>query len=563
MSSRESYHKRLDHSRSKEHNKNVIIDIDNIEKIYSENDSILMNIKTEEIDEELQNINPDCDYKSLPNDLRFKKTFSKNGKQGVVGILECKSGECVYKISQTINYLVHQEDVILKALNEIRDYCPHFCRGYGRMKVRVSSDFRTENNPFNTQSRHNIYNDVLLMEHVDEARKFYRYIKSENVEEEVLYSIIKQTLLGLSIAQKKKKLTHYDLHSNNILIKTCNPNSVFLYILDDGKYYAVPTYGYYPVIIDFGFGYVDDMKDGPLYGALAHTDAGFNSGYYDRFADPKLFLVTVSDEIKKHRRSKEAKSLRKLVKNIFEPLDIDWESGWDNVHGDSCSDMIYNIVKREGKHSRFFKEYGHYCIDMLQSLITVPLKKRSHGELEDIYRMIVDEYKNIELEISSVFYNLVIFKEVVNSAREVRDEYCKKDSREAAVKKFKNKVLDSISNLAKYCSPKLNWDKLLCSLIVFSREMEGKMYDYITKQLKEKEIEYSDMNVSDIDEIYECIEINMPGHFDFDEDTEIYVWDAVNEVSKKFKPSPRFVKRINQQIPLERGKILYDCYKNN
>jgi hypothetical protein len=177
--------------------------------------------------------------------------------------------------------------------------------------------------------------------------------------------------------------------------------------------------------------------------------------------------------------------------------------------------------------------------------------------------MIVDEYKNIELEISSVFYNLVIFKEVVNSAREVRDAYCKKDSREVAVKKFKNKVLDSISNLAKYCNPKLNWDKLLCSLIVFSREMEGKMYDYITKQLKEKEIEYSDMNVSDIDEIYECIEINMPGHFDFDEDTEIYVWDAVNEVSKKFKLSPRFVKRINQQIPLERGKMLYDCYKNN
>lgn len=529
-----------------------------------EMDPLLFDTTTEEILEELQNIiKVDEKFDSLPNGIEYRESFSKNGKQGVVGLLKLKSGKsCVWKISQHINYIVDQENAILNSLNEMREYCPNFVRGFGKINVKMSSDYRKVENPFKLSGRHNIYNDVLLLEHIDNSRKLYRYIKNKNIEEDVLYSIVKQTLLAMTVAQREKGLAHYDLHSNNILVKTCNPNSVFLYVLDEKTQYCVPTYGYYPVIIDFGFGYVNDMNEGPLWGALAHTEVGFLSNMCDKWADPKLFLVTVSDEIKGYRNTKTSKKFRRLVKNIFAPLNIDWESGWDSQDGlSNCSDKVYNMVKREGKFSRFFRETGQYCIDIMQSLITLPLKKRKYRDIEDVYRMIVDEFHKIEMEISSVFYNLYIFKKIVDAARNVSKMYSEKDSMNEATKKFKNTVLDSIAEVAKYCNPKVDWDKLLCSLIVFSRQMEGVMYDHITPRLKEKAEEYEDMEVKSQEEIYEALEINIPSHFVFDRDTSVYIWDTVKKQSKCIKLSSRFLEKVNnEQDTLKRGTMLYNFY---
>jgi hypothetical protein len=121
----------------------------------------------------------------------------------------------------------------------------------------------------------------------------------------------KTSFTAIAIAQKEKKFTHYDLHSFNVMIKKCDKDLVFLYKLDDDNQFCVPTLGYYPVIIDFGFSYISDMDDGPLWPSLAHTDVGFMSDRFDWVADPKLFLVTVLDKIKDKRNSKKSKKFKK------------------------------------------------------------------------------------------------------------------------------------------------------------------------------------------------------------------------------------------------------------
>lgn len=527
-------------------------------------DSLLFDVSTEEIIEDLQGIIDSQEkFDSLPEGVEYSKSFSKNGKQGVVGLFRLKSGKnCVWKISQHLNYIVNQENTILDSLNELREYCPHFVRGFGKINVKMSSDFRKVENPFKISGRHNIYNDVLLLEHVDNARKFYRYIKNKNIEEDVLYSIVKQTLLAITFAQREKGLAHYDLHSNNILVKTCNPNSVFLYVMDENTQYCVPTYGYYPVIIDFGFGYVKNMNNNPLWGALAHTEVGFLSNMCDMWADPKLFLVTVSDEIKGYRDTKTSRKFRRIVKNIFSPLNIDWSSGWDSQDGViNCSDKVYNMVKREGKFSRFFRETGQYCIDIMQSMITLPLKKRKYRDIEDVFKMVVEEFHKIEIEISSLFYNLYIFKKMVDAARGVIDMYSVKETMNEATKRFRLSVLETIDQVAKYCKPKVDWDKLLCSLIVFSRQMEGVMYDHITPRLKEKEEEYEDMEVKNQTEIYEALEVNIPSLFVFDENTTVYVWDLHRKQSRSITLSKRFIDKINKENDtLVKSKMLYTYY---
>ena len=345
-------------------------------------------------------------------------------------------------------------------------------------------------------------------------------------------------------------------------MKTCNPNSVFLYVLDENTQYCVPTYGYYPVIIDFGFGYVKNMNNNPLWGALAHTEVGFLSNMCDMWADPKLFLVTVSDEIKGYRDTKTSRKFRRIVKNIFSPLNIDWSSGWDSQDGViNCSDKVYNMIKREGKFSRFFRETGQYCIDLMQSMITLPLKKRKYRDIEDVFKMVVEEFHKIEIEISSLFYNLYIFKKMVDAARSVCDMYSVKETMNEATKRFRLSVLETIDQVAKYCKPKVDWDKLLCSLIVFSRQMEGVMYDHITPRLKEKEEEYEDMEVKNQTEIYEALEVNIPSLFVFDENTTVYVWDLHRKQSRSITLSKRFIDKINKETDtLVKSKMLYTYY---
>ena len=55
--------------------------------------------------------------------------------------------------------------------------------------------------------------------------------------------------------------------------------------------------------IDFGFSFCDDLDNKPLWASLAHTDVGFMTNQFDPVADPKLLLVTMSDELKRYRNS--------------------------------------------------------------------------------------------------------------------------------------------------------------------------------------------------------------------------------------------------------------------
>lgn len=504
----------------------------------------------------------------LPSSIKFSENFAKTGKQGLLGILKYKNkgtkNQIVYKISQYMNYLIEQENTVMLSLNRLRKYCPNFCKGYGKLQTSINPDFRKVENPFETDKKYRIQGDSLLMEWINPTKKLYRYLKNESVSEDVVFSLIKQTLLAIQLAQNKVQFTHYDLHSNNILIKKCNSNSVCLYILDKENVQAVPTFGNYPIIIDYGFSYTGDMEGNPLYSALPHTDVGFMSDRFDAIADPKLFLVTVSDELKNYRKSKTSKMFRKLVRNIFKPLKIDWESGWDNTHDVSASDYVINILEdtEKGSKSKFFKHCGHYCIDIMQKLISLPLKPNKYKKIEKMYDIIIDEFRKIEKEIGSDFYNLYIFREMINIADELKNDYMDDDIRDETVRKFKKRLLNTIDSIAKFCNPKLDFEKLLCSLYIFSRQMEGVLYEVMEERMKVKNKEYHKMKIHYANEMYEAIEVNIPTQYQVDSDTIIYIYDAENEVSRMVKVPIEYLEELNSLSNLERSRYLYQLYNS-
>ena len=177
------------------------------------------------------------------------------------------------------------------------------------------------------------------------------------------------------------------------------------------------------VVIDFGFSYANKMNDNPLWASLGHTDVGFTSDRFDYMADPKLLLVTVSGEIYEKRKNKTNKKFKNIVKNMFGSLNIDWLSGWDKGTKIAASDHVSQMLCNYNTESEMFDLYDHFCIDIIQSLIILPLQEQDYSHIDRSFKAFINEFVKIEKEIGNAFYCLYLLKCIVDTAREIYSDY--------------------------------------------------------------------------------------------------------------------------------------------
>jgi len=493
--------------------------------------------------------------------LEYSECFNKQGKQGLVGLLSVKNTKekIVFKISQYINYLVQHEYTIMKGLNELAPYCPHFAKTIGTLLCEVDPLCRKEGNPFVIKTKHPIEKEVLLCEYIDKSYKLYNYIRSKKVSDDVIYSSIKQVLMAISIAQRKKQFSHYDLHSYNVMMKRCDKDVVFLYVLDEENQFCIPTNGYYPVIIDFGFSYSKDMNDGPVWASLGHTEVGFMSDRFDWVADPKLFLVTVASEMWEKRKNKKSEKFKRIVKNIFGKLKIDWSSGWDKDNDKSASDFVTEMLQGYNIKSNLFDNYDYLCVDIIQTLIILPLESQKYDNIQQSYTAFLEEFIKIENEIGNPFYNLYILKGIVDIAREIRVDYLNKETREHSVKWFQRCVYERINCIAKFCRPKeIQFEKMLCALFCLSKNIEGVLYDAIISRVNVKNRQYSKLPLQSVEQIYGAISSNIPCSYVFNSNTKVFVLNCVKENCEKIQITEEICEIMNDTDELCKGTVLYN-----
>jgi hypothetical protein len=274
----------------------------------------------------------------------FVKEVSRNGVQGVVGLFEFRSNkfssDIVFKISKRLDFTIRRESEIFQEINKLRPYCPHFCYSFGWLTVPVVAypsmkelvKFRQyfeptkklypemishrKIDPFVNCSINDILYkiDIMFVEDLQGCPTFAKQMpmmkKNQNL------SIIKQVLCAINTAQRIG-FTHYDLHSENILLKMCDPRIVNVYIFGD-KIYPVPTYGFCPMIIDFGVSYTQACKK--LYGSLQHTNYGFFYPTSDIFADIQRFLISVGNDL--ILCGDEYRNFYNWVKRLFETVNM-------------------------------------------------------------------------------------------------------------------------------------------------------------------------------------------------------------------------------------------------
>lgn len=500
--------------------------------------------------------------------LELHSIFPHPGKQGLVGLMKSTENSellYVFKLSQSLNFLISHEACVMQGLEDIAEICPQFCRAVGTIICEIDPSKKKDENPFaEKNSRHTVEKEVILMQYVPNSRKLSSLIYSSNISEQILYSAVKQVLGAITIAQKKCKFTHYDLHSNNIMMRKCSKNLVLLYVIDDKLQFYTPTYGYLATIIDFGFAHI--QNEPYLYCTMNHTDIGFCSDRFDAVADTKLFLITAMDEIKHAKRSKTSRELLSLVKDNYSSLNIDWSSGWDKGRKKCATDYVLKALRKSKSYSKILKEYEYYCMDIIQSLIMLPLEKQDISLLDVSYRTFTLEFSKIEREIGTPFYCLYILRGIVEAARAIRSDYLKKDEniQKVAMSFFRTALHERIDSIAEYCQPKnLDYEKLLCSLLALTKAVEGILYESMLKLTNRKNDEYNSIPFALPEEAFLMVQNGVQENYNFTEKNTILVMDLQKGKSDMFNLNTKQIEEINECKELNRGCLLYNFWKNN
>lgn len=505
--------------------------------------------------------------------LRFNSLFPNLGENGIVGTVKTNietntESIIAFKFSKYMNHLTLHEEKIYKSLNSLSTYCPHFLRSYGIVKTKINRNLKTHNafNPFNfDENSYGIETKILLLEFLKNKPKFHSYLLHPKVDEKIIFSTIKQVLLTLCFAQKKIQFTHYDLHSCNIFMERCDPNIVFLYVLDKYNQFYIAPRGHFPIIFDFGFSYSNQIENDNMDCIFAHTASGHTTNKFDWLADSKNFLVSISNILEKRKDLKKIKKFRNVVKNIFSPLKIDWKTGWNKNTNLSASDQIVHIFRKLNKiESELFEQKTYECIDIIQSLIILPFHNEDYMDIKLNYYGFLKEWIKIENEFICKKYLLSILRGIVESANSIRSFYKQDDTRSGAIEFFKESVYEEIAKVSKYCRPKnINFDIMLGSLLLLSNNIEG-IYFSISEEIEtNKKVLYNELIFSSIEQIYGSIEVLFQDDFKFKKQTKILIFDSIQEKTIKFKLSDSQTKYINEISNLVKGTYIYDVYKSS
>lgn len=178
----------------------------------------------------------------------------------------------VIKVPKTLTgdkvFLIHESFVGLYGTNILRQYIPNFIYVYGSFKCSpplIDDDTKK----VATWCLHD-YNSVnyVLFENVFPAITLSKYIEACNGTDFI--NIYLQVLYSLKLANKVCGFTHYNLHSDNIMLRTLHDGKIFNIRYenenDNIEYFRTK---YIPTIIDYSFSRI--TIDGQNFGKFGYS----------------------------------------------------------------------------------------------------------------------------------------------------------------------------------------------------------------------------------------------------------------------------------------------------
>lgn len=513
----------------------------------------------------------------------------KPGKQGMVGIIYDKANNnCrIYKFSSLLNMNGTHEYNIIKSLLPLTSVCPYYPTNCELTYHELDSKYEESYNPFELKSKHKLFVDICLSEYVGKSRKFTTFIEhSKQVSDNIIMSLLKQTLMGILIANRYNNFTHYDLHSENILVQKCSYNDVYVwYDSKQGVPYVVPSLGYIPRIIDYGFSYSDALIGEPHTTPLDFMKEGYMSFRTDKFADFRIILTSMMEEMYYCRRYNDIYNIqKKIVKKLYKKTNIDWSSGWLKDVKACAVKYLYEMCSTCKYKDAIFEsptidEHFYSILDLIQLLIPVPIKSdpfpdksmkqvfeefligirefvKHFYKLEGLFE--ANTYKEDEYEPNPIM-GLYIIRASVDAILATRTEYNGPGQSTEAVRKFKNKIYDVIRHAnTVYQVPKINYEKYMVSFYVMANALQSLLYREIQYREIYIEHQYHKMPVENNNDIFYILNHYMNIPYYYNQETRFILMDDQNMCSKIYSLSQQDCFDLNASKDTELAQKVYN-----
>jgi hypothetical protein len=487
----------------------------------------------------------------------------KPGKQGMVGIVHDKSNKMsrVYKFSSLLNMNGTHEFNVIKSLLPLATVCPYFPTHCELVYHELNSEYEEHENPYELKTKHKLFADICISEYMTDSKKYTLFIEHEKeVNDSIIISLLKQTLIGILVAYKHNNFTHYDLHSENILVQKCPYNDVYVWYDTKMKIpYVVPSLGYIPRIIDYGFSYSDIVKGGSHTSPLDFMKEGYMSFRSDKFADFRILLTSMMEEMYHSRRYNDLYIIqKKIVKKLFKKTNIDWGSGWlKDVKACAVKYIFEMCLTCKFKDAIFesptVDEHFYALLDLVQLLIPVPITEdpfpdKSMKQVFDEFLIGIREFVKHFYKLEGLFefnthredeyepnttMGLYIIRASIDGVLETRSEYNGPGKSADAVRKFKNKLFDVIRRAnTVYQVPKINYEKYMVSFYVMANALQSLLFREIYYREQYIQAQYHKMPVENSNEIFNILDYYMKVPYHYCKETRIILMDDVNMCAK-------------------------------
>lgn len=519
----------------------------------------------------------------------------KSGKQGLVGMIFDKANKNIkiYKFSSELNMLATHEYKIMSSLKLMNHITPYFTTCYDLVTLPINQNYREDDNPFELNTKYKYLVDVCISEYVDNARKLTTFIRhSKQVCDNIIISLVKQILISLLMAKNHCNFTHYDIHSENIFVQKCSYNDVFVwYDKSSNTPYVIPSLGYLPRIIDYGFSYSDGVKNSNITSPLDFMKEGYFSVHCDKFADFKILLVSILENLYNYRSKGYLFTyLRRIVKKLYKHTNIDWESGWFTDKKSSASKFLYEHMINHEKYAQFFQssptvdEHFYAILEQIQLLIETPLEHDPlpDKDMQQLFAEFVFGFKEFFkhfIKLEHLFEDnnkkedeyepnpdmgLYIVRQTIQFMMQTKDEYMNEATTKSAVRKIQNLLFESICSNKKLHFPKINYDKYIASIYIMRNVFQSLLYREYKYRCQYVDNQYATLPVDSSNDILNIVNHYLDVPYHYTTDTRFIVMDELKGISSIYNLNLEQCAEINNSKDVEsRNKTIYEFIQNS
>jgi hypothetical protein len=330
----------------------------------------------------------------------------------------------------------------------------------------------------------------------------------------------------------------------------------------------LPTFGYYPVIIDYGFSFSKDLVGGPLLTGIHHNNKGYMNHQYDELTDFKTMLVRLAYSGYKFgdtRSDNKDETFQTIVeKEFLKKLPIDRQTGWDETQDISISKQLVRYIRpfiddylKSIRSESFFQKYDYEMVDMIGSLIILPLRSKKSDDLVDSLNKFFKEWLKIERWIGPSHMKIFVFKSIIDR---IRTDLLESGDQEGLnivnfqkiIYKIMNEVGDNI------ILSSLNYEIFYKSIISLSDCFEGIMFKANQKCISRKNKEYSRLSVQSSLEMYQLVEPFISVDYEIKHGDYFVVLNAIEETTSSFVLKDlETIRAVNAMDRTDRAEYLY------